>query len=88
MAPPPPALKSDFSVGRASLTALAADSDNLFEAQINYIGEYEFEISGGDERVISLRQKGRFPRGIGHIIGNNKDLNWDIALAPKIRPTT
>ena len=77
-------IEIDFSVGKASLTALADDSDNLFEARINYIGEYEFEISGGEERVVSLRQKGRLPRGIGRIIGNNKDLIWDIALAPKI----
>lgn len=74
----------DFSVGKASLNALAADSENLFEARINYIGEYEFDISGDDERIISLRQKGPFPRGIGQLIGDNKDLHWDIALAPKI----
>lgn len=77
-------IEVDFSVGKASLTALAADSENLFEAQINYIGEYEFEISGGDERVVALRQKGRLPRGIGRIIGDNHDLHWDIALAPGI----
>ncbi len=74
-------IEVDFSVGKASLTALAADSDKLFEAQINYIGEYEFDISGGDERVVSLRQKGGLPRGIGRIIGDNQELNWDIALA-------
>ena len=74
----------DFSVGKASLAALPADSDNLFEARINYIGEYEFEVSGAEERFIALRQKGRFPRGVGHIIGNNKDLSWDIALAPNV----
>ena len=75
-------IEIDFSVGKANLTALAADSDNLFEAQIDYIGEYEFEISGGDERVVSLRQKGKLPRGIGRMIGNKADLIWDIALAP------
>ncbi len=74
----------DFSVGKASLTALPVDSDNLFEARINYIGEYEFEVSGDAERVISLRQKGRFPRGVGQLIGKKKDLIWDIALAPNI----
>ena len=71
-----------FSVGKASLTALAANSDNLFEARINYIGEYEFEVSGGAERLVSLRQKGPLPRGIGRIIGKDKELHWDIALAP------
>ncbi len=74
----------NFSVGRASLNALAPDSDNLFEAQINYIGEYEFEVKGGSERSISLRQRGQLPKDIGRVIGNNKDLHWDIALAPGI----
>ena len=74
----------DFSVGRASLTALSPDSDNLFEAEINYIGEYHFEVTGGAQRIISLRQKGQFPKGIGRIIGNNTDLCWDIALATAI----
>ena len=77
-------IEIDFSVGKASLIALPADSENVFEAQINYIGEYEFEVSGAEERFIALRQKGRFPRGVGHIIGNNKDLNWDIALAANV----
>lgn len=75
-------IEIDFSVGKANLTALAADSDNLFEARIDYIGEYEFEVSGVDERVVSLRQKGQLPRGIGRMIGNKADLIWDIALAP------
>ncbi|MCY4071784.1 MAG: toast rack family protein [Chloroflexi bacterium] len=74
----------DFSVGRASLNALAPDSDNLFEAEINYVGEYEFEVKGAAQRSIKLRQKGQFPKGIGRVIGNNKDLHWDIALAQNI----
>ena len=74
----------DFSVGKANLTALPANSDNLMEARIDYIGEYEFEVSGGEERFVSLRQKGPLPRGIGRILGSKEDLVWDIALAPNI----
>ncbi len=74
----------DFSVGRASLNALAHDSDNLFEAEISYVGDYEFTDEGGCERSIRLRQKGQFPKGIGRVIGDKKDLHWDIALAPGI----
>lgn len=74
----------DFSVGRASLNVLTPRSDNLFEAEINYVGEYEFEVTGGAQRSIKLRQKGQFPKGIGRIIHNNKDLHWDIALAQDI----
>jgi len=71
----------DFSVGRASVTALPADADNLFEAQIVYVGEYEFEVSGAAERQISLRQQGRFPKGM---MGKAKDLTWEIALAQNL----
>lgn len=74
----------DFSVGRAAVTSLAADSDNLFEAQITYVGEYQFEVSGGAERRISLRQKGRLPSGLGHIFSKAKNLEWHIALAQSI----
>ena len=77
-------VKIDFSVGRASVTALAADADNLFEAQIAYVGEYEFEVSGAAERSISLRQKGRLPGKMGHIFNNAKNLEWNIALAQNI----
>ena len=74
----------DFSVGRAAVAALAADSDNLFEAQITYAGEYEFEVSGGAERHIALRQKGRLPSGIGRRFSHAKSLEWHIALAQNI----
>ena len=71
----------DFSLGRATLSALDADSANLFEAELSYIGEYAYDVSGGAERVISLRQKGGFPRDMAAMIGNAQDLRWDIALA-------
>ena len=77
-------IQIDFAVGKASLNALAAESDNLFEARIDYIGEYEFEVKGETQREILLRHKGQFPRDIGRIIGNKHDFSWDIALAPGI----
>lgn len=74
----------DFSVGKASAKALPADSDNLFEARITYVGEYEFEVSGESERSVSLRQKGSFPNKIARLISHAKSLEWDIALAQNI----
>lgn len=73
-----------FSVGRASASALPADSDHLFEARITYAGEYEFEVSGEAERSISLRQKGSLPNKIARLISHAKNLEWDIALAQNI----
>ncbi len=70
-----------FPVGRASIKALEAGSPNLFEAELRYIGEYEFDVSGGAERVIRLRQKSGSAEDLGAMVGNARDLRWDIALA-------
>ena len=45
------------------------------------MGEYEFEVSGGAERVISLRQKGGLAGEFGAMAGVARDLRWDISLA-------
>ena len=74
----------EFSVGRATLNALDAGSPNLFEAQLSYVGEYEYTVSGAAERVISLRQRGNFPRDIAATVVHARDLHWDIALAPNL----
>ena len=47
-----------FSVGRATLRALAADSPNLLEAELTYVGDIEYEVTGTEKRVIKLRQVG------------------------------
>lgn len=74
----------DFSVGKASLSPLDPESDNLFEARIHTIGDYDYEVRGGDERHITLRQRGQIPQGIARIIGKDQDLSWDIRLARDI----
>jgi hypothetical protein len=74
----------DFSVGRATVNALDIDSPHLFQAELRYIGEYEYEASGGAERVISLRQKGSSARDLAALAGNAQDLHWDVALAQGI----
>jgi len=77
-------IRVDFSVGRANVIALPADSDKLFGAHITYVGEYEFEATGSTDKQVSLRQKSNFPRGFGKMIGNAKDLIWNISLAQNI----
>ena len=74
----------EFSVGRATLKALDSTSSHLFEAQLSYIGEYEYIVSGSAERVISLRQRGALSRDIAAAIGNASDLRWDIGLAQNL----
>lgn len=74
--------KVDFSVGRANVVALPANSSNLFEADITYIGEYEFEVTGDTEKRIKLRQQdGTFPRAFGGMFNNHQDLEWNLKLS-------
>lgn len=77
-------VKVDFNVGRAVVAALAPDAENLFEAKITYVGDYEYLVTGTDQRKIALRQKGRFPRGFASMFGNVNDLLWDVALHPDV----
>ena len=70
-----------FPVGPASVRALEAGASNLFEAELRYIGEYKFAVSGGAERVISLRQRASAAGDPGAQAGAARDLSWDIALA-------
>ena len=74
-------VKLSFSIGRASIEALDAASLNLFEAQLSYIGEYEYEVSGKADRRISLRQKADFPRDVATALSKAQDLYWNVALA-------
>ncbi len=73
-------VRVDFSVGRANVVALPVDSDKLFAAHITYVGEYEFDVTGSEDKQIRLKQLGRFPKGFGKVLGKSKDLIWDISL--------
>ena len=80
-APSARASKLPFPWARPALRALAPGSPNLFEAELTYVGEYEFDVSGGAERVISLRQRSSSASEFGALAGKARDLRWDIALA-------
>ena len=81
----------DFGTGVSSVTPLVA-SDNLIEADINYVGEVEFTVDDDDATTptVVLRQlDGSFKRTIKTARNLNKDedgdqLRWDIRLNPTI----
>lgn len=74
----------EFSLGRATISALDVASPLLFRAELHYVGELEYEVSGGAERVISLRQKASAPGAMASLLNDAEELHWDIALAPDI----
>lgn len=70
-----------FSIGRATVRALEVGSPNLFEARLSYVGELDFDVSGGAHRQISLRQKSNSPGEFAATMSKAQDLHWDIRLA-------
>ena len=73
----------------AHITALA-DSDNLIEADVTYIGEVNFEVkTDGEHKVVTLRQKIQqdvlkpFKDALGSF-ARRDELRWDTRLTPNI----
>jgi hypothetical protein len=80
-------VRLDLAVGEHTLYALPADSPNLIEADLNYIGEIKFATSGETERYVALSQTvnaGSWVRGVVGLIGSRKRLTWRIGLSPNL----
>lgn len=45
-----------LSIGEASVKALAGGSDQLIDAELTYVGEIDFDVSGAAEKTVMLRQ--------------------------------
>lgn len=77
------------TVGQATITALA-DSDNLIEADVTYIGEIKFDVkSDGERKVVTLRQQAQpdVLKPIKDALGSfarRDELRWDMRLTPNI----
>jgi hypothetical protein len=78
----------DLSVGVANINALT-DSTNLIEADLNHIGDIDFQVAGERSKIVSLSQSES--RGISvwpfapFFPGNDTaELRWDIGLSPNI----
>jgi hypothetical protein len=78
-----------FSVGENTVKPLV-DSDNLFEADVAYVGEIEFSSTEGPHKDIALRQQKAvnpvmksIRQAIGSF-GNRQDLRWDVRLSPDV----
>lgn len=78
----------DLSIGKMIVRPLA-DSDNLIEADVRYIGEIDFNVSGEAEKRMRLGQK-NIPsviapyKAVLGMVANRDDLRWDIALSPNL----
>jgi hypothetical protein len=75
------------SVGYTTIEDLPETSENLFEAEVAYVGDIEFTVTGDAQKVISLSNKnekeGFFRRAIG-TINNHEDLYYRIRIHPSV----
>jgi hypothetical protein len=76
----------DFSIGQATIQK-STDPDKLIDADVRYVGDLEFEVSGEDERYVWLGQRTgpsvAFKGGVS-FVGKKDDLRWDVKLNPSV----
>jgi hypothetical protein len=77
-------------IGEIRVKALE-DSKNLFEADLSYIGEIEFNAEGETEATVTLKQKpetfgGKVRQSFGSF-GRQDSLLWDVRINPNIPVT-
>lgn len=70
-----------FAVCEAIVGTLDPDSDNLFEATVEYTGELTFEATGDTHKTILLKQQD------AEILKLRQKLTWDIRLNPRVLTT-
>lgn len=75
----------DLASPRTTVTALGAGSDNLIEADVDYFGEFRFDVSGDARRTVSLGQE--FAQ-VG-VFGpwnqpERANMEWNIGLSPDV----
>lgn len=84
-------IKLGPAVGQISVNALA-ESDNLFEADVAYVGEMDYSVTGDAEKTVRLGQKYGFKAGpIGsqvkaalNQVANREDLYVKVGINPNV----
>jgi hypothetical protein len=82
-------IKLGAVVGQITVSALA-DSDNLFKAEVAYVGDINFAVKGETEKTIELGQKMRRVSVGGQIkkvlnqFANRDDLYWKVGINPNV----
>jgi hypothetical protein len=77
----------DLSVADTTVKALS-DSNELFQADVKYTGDLDYEVSGEADKTISLRQinasNDSFSIMGWNVWGDTKKLTWDIGLSKNV----
>lgn len=80
-------VRIDLAVGETKVHAVSAESVNLLEADLTYVGEIELTSEGDAEKTVRLRQHAgasEWVRGATGWFNNRQPLKWDVGLTPRI----
>lgn len=79
-------VRLDLSVGKTTIRPLA-ESNNVIEADLTYVGDVSFTATGDAEKVVTLSQvsgPGEWFRGFFGWIGSGQKLSWDVGLTARV----
>jgi hypothetical protein len=79
-------VKLNLAVGEHNVTSTAM-ADTLIDADLTYVGEVAFSVSGEEEKVVSLSQSPAFTvewLNPANWFNHNPKLRWDVGLNPNI----
>jgi hypothetical protein len=72
-----------LSMGETTVHALA-DSNALIDANLTYMGDIDFGMTGDAQKIVRLRQAGSFGFNWLPLVLDGKSVRWDVGLAPQI----
>ncbi|MCC6615891.1 MAG: DUF4097 family beta strand repeat protein [Anaerolineae bacterium] len=79
-------VRLDFSVGKCDVRPLT-NLDNLIEAELTYVGDINFVVTGEAEKNVTLSQRAEaadWVRNVVGWIGSRGELHWDVGLATEV----
>jgi hypothetical protein len=77
-------VRLELSIGNTTITSLD-DSDQLVNADLNYLGDIRFDVSGDETRRVTIAQQGenRFSF-FDFSFFSEMDLSWNVSINPDV----
>lgn len=76
-------VRLNLSSGPTEITALS-DSSDLIDAELNYTGEIDFEVSGDRDKTVTLVERDPVFSFFFDWFEDDEELRWDIGLSPQV----
>lgn len=76
-------VRLNLSSGPTEITALS-DSSDLIDAELNYTGEIDFQVSGDRDKTVTLEERDPGTLFFFDWFEDDEELRWDIGLSPQV----